>query len=72
VAENWRNPMIVTQSEIDYTRHRYDDLLAKAAEARFIAAATEKTHSTPPPAPDRFRAVLRQVVASLVMLASIG
>ena len=61
-----------TQREIYIAGVRYEDLLAKAARARLVAAATEKTPSDHAPAIDRFRASLRRAAAWLFALTTIG
>jgi hypothetical protein len=68
-----RTTMIqVTPREIDIARHRYDAMLAAAARARLVVEATQPPTSAKTQTAGRIRPVLRQAVASLVMLVSIG
>lgn len=48
------------------------DLLGATARDRLVSAATQPSPSAPPRTVGRVRAVLRQAIALLVALASIG
>lgn len=61
-----------TQREIDYAMLRYDDQLAEAARARFGAEAKKQLPSTKPRKAFHMSNYLRNAVAALVTLASIG
>jgi len=64
--------MIVTPTQVRVTDDRRQDLLATTARARLITAATQPSPSAALRTVGRIRAGLRQAVASLVALASIG
>ncbi len=73
--------MLITPTQTRVIDDRRQDLLAAAARARFITAATQTRVTNDrspdlliatPPTVSRIRANLRQAVASLVALASIG
>lgn len=73
--------MMITPTQTRVINDRRQDLLTAAAHARLITAATptrvtddrrQELLAATPPTVGRIRASLRQAVASLVGLASIG
>jgi hypothetical protein len=64
--------MIITPPQIRVTDDRRQDLLAAAARARLISAATQPAPSAAARPVARVRTGLRQAVATLVALAAIG
>ncbi len=64
--------MIFTQSDADAVLLRCNDFLAVAARDRMVAEANQRSSFGKPRTLGRMRAGLRQVIASLVALASIG
>ena len=64
-------PMI-TPAQMQVADDRRQDLLAAAARARLVMAATQPAPSATPRPVGRVRAGLRHAVASLVALAAIG
>ncbi len=63
---------MITRSHIDAAQLRYGDLLAEATRTRLITAAIQPSPSTTRRTVGRIHASLRQAVASLVALASLG
>ena len=64
--------MMISPTMIRVTEDRRQDLLAAMARDRLISSATQPSSSAAPRPVDRIRAGLRQAVASLIALASIG
>lgn len=67
-----RSTVMITPTQVTFVAEdRRQDALAWAARAHLIAASRPSPSATPPPG-RRIRSGLRQAVASLVALASIG
>lgn len=62
--------MLITPTQVQVTVDRQQELVAAVVRDRLIAVATQPS-ATPPPV-GRIRASLRQAVASLFALASVG